>query len=140
MVIEYYFPQFFRARERSIYYDCAIFINKPHLWLFPYEHFSLSCLEQNPALDLGRELDSHSVHQLYYSSPPTERQYKQKGSLVSVILLRHTEPFFIFSQSNIKYCCLKQQLVSSKENMVCKIIPSVKFCILTVYIITLCMD
>ena len=27
------------------------------------------------------------------SSPPTERQYKQKGSLVSVILLRHTEPF-----------------------------------------------
>lgn len=80
------FPSFFRARERSIYYDCAIFINKPHLWLFPYEHFSLSCLEQNPALDLGRELDSHSVHQLYYSSPPTERQYKQKGSLVSVIL------------------------------------------------------
>ena len=88
------FPSFFRAREKSFYYDCAIFINKPHLWLFPYEHFSLSCLEQNPALDLGRELDSHSVHQLYYSSPPTERQYKQKGSLVSVILLSHAEPFY----------------------------------------------
>ncbi len=28
------------------------------------------------------------------SSPPTERQYKQKGSLISVILLRHTEPFY----------------------------------------------
>ena len=39
-------------------------------------------------------MESRSVHQLYYSSPPTERQYKQKGSLVSVILLRHTEPFY----------------------------------------------
>ena len=102
------FPSFLEPEKETFIMIVPIFINKPHLWLFPYEHFSLSCLEQNPALDLGRELDSHSVHQLYYSSPPTERQYKQKGSLVSVILLRHTEPFFIFSQSNIKYCCLKQ--------------------------------